>query len=250
MTTKIDIVLANAALPKLTSYGQTLAALPGLTEWWQAQDEFVDLVAGQIATWHGRKTSGLTLTQDNQAERASLDANQINGWPAATFVGANLDRYLFPTSVGLSGTLALAIVVNLTSRTSGASEGLISSITDNANRFGLVLDPATANKAYGFCGNAAFVTPELDVGTWTVVIIEKNAATVQVRSGGINSPDTAHNNATGTSQLTLGAYSVLAQPSMSAKVADIFLFNQRIIGDSTVMGALNGYTTALYGVGA
>lgn len=95
----LNTTFSDATMPVGTSLAAAVIAISDLTHWFQADADHVTAVSGDISVWADRKGSGKTLGQTTAAKRATLTANAIAGYSAASFSTTSSAQYLLSGAV-------------------------------------------------------------------------------------------------------------------------------------------------------
>lgn len=240
----INATLSGAGLDTATSLAAQILGNANVRHWFQADASSVTESGDGISVWADRKDSGITLVSAS-GNRAALTGAAINGYSAALFDPAALDKAVF-TGTAPDLNAAHSWVVFTKPLSAAASRAVFSSFTTSSSMDGLAYDVTNSYWFYRH-GSVRVINIPVTVGAWNAHILSTDASNIRVRANGVEMAPLAKAGSPGTAQIYIGSLNSSSQ-YFDGYISDLLYIDGCVLDNPTLMSALREFALDVYGV--
>lgn len=243
---KTQLQFTNPNLPIYSPFSERIAAISGLSAWYQGQSDFTQLSENRISAFIDRLGRGPNFTQSNDSKRADLVAPQLpSGDSAAVFRRDDITVYQAASEFDLSADAAFIIIWR--PDTDDLAQSPLSKFQNSTNRWCLLV-PGNADNRVQALLSTSVINLTAYPGEFNMTTIEKTSTQHRGRSAGITSGWSSHDNALGTGLLTFGSLHASNSQALEGAISDIFVFAGRTVLDSDDYSIIASYAAIRYGL--
>lgn len=247
---QLQTTFGNAALPVVTPLADTLAAIPDLAIWAQADAAHLVLSGANITTWNDRAGGSNTLHRYSDAARAEYSTDQIGGYAAAVFRGtdANVDgtNDYYTTAATLPAGDPYTLVAVFKRTTNTTQDTLISKFTDASNRALLACQSGAASVRLQH--GTSTISGPITEGAWNYVIAGFDGSNLLMNVNGTDITPVTAAGSMGAANVFVGGLNSAGTQALDGALSDVMIFNADVLSNATYKAALIAYFDREYGL--